>query len=112
MVTTTVKPTSETTTRADLVDAVYASSQLTRSDATLFVDTVLETIYKMLENGKEVRIPRFGIFSVRQKGERVGRNPKTGEEVMITERRVVLFKPAPVLKTAMEALKEKKPQQG
>jgi integration host factor subunit alpha len=108
MVTTTAKLTQETTTRADLVDSVYESSQFTRSESTLFVDTVLETLYSMLEEGKEVRIPRFGTFFVRQKGERIGRNPKTGKEVMISERKVVLFKPSTTLKKSMDGLAQKK----
>ena len=90
---------SETTvTRADLSEAVYQEVGLSRNDSATLVETVLGEIVDALTRGETVKISSFGSFSVRQKGKRVGRNPKTGEEVPILPRRVLVFRASHVLK--------------
>jgi integration host factor subunit alpha len=90
---------SETTvTRADLAEAVYQEVGLSRNDSAMLVETVLGEIVDALTQGQPVKISSFGSFSVRQKGQRVGRNPKTGEEVPILPRRVLVFRASHVLK--------------
>jgi integration host factor subunit alpha len=90
---------SETTvTRADLAEAVYQEVGLSRNDSAMLVETVLGEIVDALTLGQPVKISSFGSFSVRQKGQRVGRNPKTGEEVPILPRRVLVFRASHVLK--------------
>jgi integration host factor subunit alpha len=90
--------TETTVTRADLSEAVYQEVGLSRNDSAALVETVLNEIVEALTRGQTVKISSFGSFSVRQKGKRVGRNPKTGEEVPIEPRRVMVFKPSNVLK--------------
>ncbi len=90
--------TGKTVTRADLTDAVYRAVGLSRSESAIFVETILEEISKRLEQGESVKLSSFGTFSVREKKERIGRNPKTGVEVPITPRRVLTFRPSHVLK--------------
>ena len=88
-----------TTTRADLTDAVYQEVGLSRNESAALVDSVLSEIAGALVDGEIVKISSFGSFSVRQKGERIGRNPKTGEEVPILPRRVLIFRASNVLKS-------------
>ena len=88
-----------TMTRADLTDAVYQEVGLSRNESADLVDSVLSEIAGALVKGEVVKISSFGSFSVRQKGERIGRNPKTGEEVPILPRRVVVFRASNVLKS-------------
>jgi integration host factor subunit alpha len=90
--------TSKNVTRADLTDAVYAASGLPRHDAAALVEQVLGEICDTLERGETVKLSGFGVFTVRDKAERIGRNPKTGEEVPIEPRRVVTFAPSDILK--------------
>jgi integration host factor subunit alpha len=85
-------------TRAQLAEAVYNEVGLSRSESAELVDAVLEEIAATLASEGSVKISSFGSFSVRSKGERVGRNPKTGQEVPIEPRRVLVFKPSQVLK--------------
>jgi integration host factor subunit alpha len=87
-----------TLTRADLTDAIYRSLGISRNESSNFVDQILEEVSQSLERGETVKISSFGTFSVRQKKQRMGRNPKTGEEVPITPRRVVTFRASHVLK--------------
>lgn len=87
-----------TLTRADLTDAIYRSLGISRNESSDFVDQILEEVSVSLERGETVKISSFGTFSVRQKKQRMGRNPKTGEEVPITPRRVVTFRASHVLK--------------
>ena len=87
-----------TMTRADLTDAVYQEVGLSRNESADLVDSVLSEIAGALIDGDAVKISSFGSFSVRQKGERIGRNPKTGEEVPILPRRVLIFRASSVLK--------------
>jgi integration host factor subunit alpha len=88
----------KTVTRADLCDAVYRKVGLSRIESATFVELVLKEIADCLERGETVKLSSFGSFVVRKKGQRMGRNPKTGEEVPISPRRVMVFKPSPVLK--------------
>ncbi len=88
----------KTVTRADLCEAVYQSVGLSRTELADLVELVLNEISNHVVAGEPVKLSSFGSFIVRNKGERVGRNPKTGEEVPISPRRVMVFKPSNVLK--------------
>ncbi|MCB9957607.1 MAG: integration host factor subunit alpha [Rhodospirillaceae bacterium] len=88
----------DTVTRAQLTESVYQEVGLSRNESASLVETVLEEICAALQRGDVVKISSFGSFSVRDKGERIGRNPKTGEEVPISPRRVLVFRPSHVLK--------------
>ena len=90
--------TDETVTRADLSEAVYQEVGLSRNESADLVESVLSEIADALTSGETVKISSFGSFSVRQKGQRVGRNPKTGEEVPILPRKVLVFRASNVLK--------------
>ena len=87
-----------TLTRAQLTEAIYAAVGLSRHESADLLEMVLTRIADALADGKSVKISGFGTFSVRQKGRRVGRNPKTGVEVPILPRRVLVFRPSHVLK--------------
>lgn len=100
----------KTVTRADLCEAVYQKVGLSRTESADLVEMVLDEISDCLVRGESVKLSSFGSFLVRQKGERIGRNPKTGEEVPISPRRVMVFKPSNVLKQKInEALAEPVP---
>ena len=88
----------QTITRAHLSEAVYKEVGLSRNESAELVESVLDEMIEALVGGEMVKISSFGSFSVRQKGERIGRNPKTGEEVPILPRRVLVFRPSHVLK--------------
>ena len=90
--------TENTMTRANLSEAVYQEVGLSRNESAQLLETVLEEISDALTRDEVVKISSFGSFSVRQKGQRIGRNPKTGEEVPILPRRVLVFRPSQVLK--------------
>ncbi len=90
--------TVRTITRADLADAIYEQVGLSKNESSLFVEAVLEEMAEALVKEETVKISSFGSFSVRQKKERVGRNPKTGIEVPITPRKVVTFRASHILK--------------
>lgn len=87
-----------TVTRADLSEAVYEEVGLSRNESAELVESVLDEIADALVRGEPVKISSFGSFAVRQKGRRVGRNPKTGEEVPILPRKVLVFRASHVLK--------------
>jgi integration host factor subunit alpha len=89
----------KTVTRADLAEAVYQSVGLSRTESAELVERVLGLISDALVSGDNVKLSSFGSFQVRSKNERVGRNPKTGEEVPILPRQVLVFKPSNVLKS-------------
>ncbi len=89
---------SRTLTRVDLAEAVYQHVGLSRKESAALVQAVLTELSDRLVEGEPVKLSSFGSFVVRAKGERIGRNPKTGVEVPITERRVMVFKPSNVLK--------------
>jgi integration host factor subunit alpha len=93
----------KTITRADLCEAVYQKVGLSRTESATFVELVLKEIADCLERGETVKLSSFGLFVVRQKGQRLGRNPRTGEEALISPRRVVVFKPSDTLKQRINA---------
>ena len=87
-----------TFTRAQLSEAVYQEVGLSRNESADLVESILSEICDSLVEGEVVKVSSFGSFSVRQKSGRMGRNPKTGEEVPISPRRVLVFRPSHVLK--------------
>lgn len=89
----------QTVTRAHLSEAVYQEVGLSRNESAELVESLLREISDALTEGQSVKISSFGSFSVRDKGQRVGRNPKTGEEVPILPRRVLVFRASNVLKS-------------
>lgn len=95
--------TENTVTRAQLTEAVYQEVGLSRNESADLVESILSEISSALAQGDMVKISSFGSFSVRQKGQRIGRNPKTGEEVPILPRRVLVFRPSHVLKNKINA---------
>ena len=90
-----------TVTRSDLVEAVYREVGLSRNDSAEMVESILRHVSDALVAGQTVKISSFGAFAVRDKGARIGRNPKTGEEVPIEPRRVLVFRPSHILKDRM-----------
>ena len=92
-----------TITRAHLSEAVYQEVGLSRNESADLVELVLEEVTDALARGEMVEISSFGSFSVRRKGQRVGRNPKTGEEVPILPRQVLVFRPSHVLKNRIKS---------
>jgi integration host factor subunit alpha len=93
-----------TVTRADLSEAVYQKVGLSRTESSELVERVLSEVCDCLARGETVKLSSFGSFMVRAKGQRVGRNPKTGIEVPIEPRRVMVFKPSNVLKSRINGL--------
>ena len=89
--------TGKTVTRADLCEAVYQKVGLSRTESAALVELVLKEITDCLERGETVKLSSFGSFVVRKKGQRIGRTPKTGKEVPISPRRVMVFKPSAIL---------------
>ena len=87
-----------TVTRASLAEHIYTQVGLSRNESASLLEAVLERVASALQNGEPVKISGFGTFSVRQKGRRIGRNPKTGTEVPILPRSVLVFRPSQVLK--------------
>jgi len=87
-----------TITRAELSEAVYQEVGLSRNESADLLELVLSEISTALAQGEAVKISSFGSFSVRSKGQRLGRNPKTGEEVPILPRKVMVFRPSQLLK--------------
>lgn len=90
--------TTTTLTRMDLSEAVFREVGLSRNESAQLVETVLEEMSDALVRGEQVKISSFGTFSVRSKSARIGRNPKTGEEVPINPRRVLTFRPSHLMK--------------
>ena len=89
---------NKTLTRMDLSEAVFREVGLSRNESAQLVEAVLEHMSDALADGEQVKISSFGTFSVRDKTARVGRNPKTGEEVPINPRRVLTFRPSHLMK--------------
>jgi integration host factor subunit alpha len=85
-------------TRHELSDAVYRKVGLSRTESSAFVELVLEEIKDSIARGETVKLSSFGTFTVRKKGQRMGRNPKTGVDVPISPRRVVVFKASAIMK--------------
>tara|TARA_B100000212_G_scaffold112870_1_gene84169 strand:- start:1324 stop:1626 length:303 start_codon:yes stop_codon:yes gene_type:complete len=96
-----------TLTRAELTEAVYEEVGLSRNESAELVEAVLGEMSTALVRGESVKISSFGSFIIRNKSERIGRNPKTGEEVPITPRRVVIFRPSHVLKSRVNSPQDK-----
>lgn len=92
-----------TITRMDLSEAVFRDVGLSRNESAQLVESVLQHMSNALVRGEQVKISSFGTFSVRQKAARVGRNPKTGEEVPIHPRRVLTFRPSHLMKDRVAA---------
>ena len=94
---------ARTVTREDLYDAVYRKVGLSRTEASKLVEQVLEEIIACIQRGETVKLSSFGLFVVRKKGQRIGRNLRTGKEVPIPPRRIVVFKPSRKLKERVNA---------
>tara|TARA_S200000501_G_C20461997_1_gene585569 strand:- start:88 stop:402 length:315 start_codon:yes stop_codon:yes gene_type:complete len=92
----------KTTTRSTLSEAVFKNVGLSRNESSNLVDSVFHEVLKALIGGNDVKISSFGTFIVRNKRERIGRNPKTGEEVPISARQVVTFRASNVLKSKVD----------
>ncbi|MEX0970643.1 MAG: integration host factor subunit alpha [Paracoccaceae bacterium] len=97
---------SSTLTRMDLCEAVFREVGLSRNDSASLVESVLDHMSDALASGETVKISSFGTFSVRSKNARVGRNPKTGEEVPIAPRRVLTFRPSHLMKERVDSGKK------
>jgi integration host factor subunit alpha len=95
--------TGKTLTRMDLSEAVFRAVGLSRNESAQLVEAVLQYISDALVAGEQVKISSFGTFSVRSKKQRIGRNPKTGEEVPISPRRVLTFRPSHLMKQRVAA---------
>jgi integration host factor subunit alpha len=98
------KVAERTITRAELSEAVYQRVGLSRTESAALVELVLKELSDCLAKGETVKLSSFGSFVVRSKGQRVGRNPKTGVEVPIEPRRVMVFKPSNILKARINGL--------
>ena len=90
-----------TVTRADLTEAVYQEVGLSHNESAQLVGSVLEEVASTLAQGEAVKLSSFGTFSLRDKAQRIGRNPKTGEEALIPPRRVLLFRASHILRDRM-----------
>jgi integration host factor subunit alpha len=88
----------KTRTRADLTEVLHRDIGLSRSESADMVNSVLDLVSEALVEGQNVKLSSFGTFIVRSKRQRIGRNPKTGEEVPITPRRVLVFRPSQMMK--------------
>jgi integration host factor subunit alpha len=95
---------SKTLTRADLTEVLHRDVGLSRTESADMVNSVLDLISDAVVAGQTVKLSSFGTFMVRSKRERMGRNPKTGEEVPITPRRVLVFRPSQVMKNIVNGL--------
>ncbi len=92
-----------TLTKAEMAERLFAEVGLNKREAKEFVDAFFETIRKALEEGEQIKLSGFGNFELRSKNQRPGRNPKTGEEIPISARRVVTFRAGQRLKQRVEA---------
>ncbi|MDX1555853.1 MAG: integration host factor subunit alpha [Xanthomonadales bacterium] len=90
-------------TKADIADRLFEEVGLNKREAKEFVDAYFESIRAALEEGENVKLSGFGNFQLREKKQRPGRNPKTGEEIPISARRVVTFRPGQKLRSRVEA---------
>ena len=88
-------------TKADIIENVYVTVGLSKKDSSEIVELVFDTIKETLERGEKIKISGFGNFIVKSKNSRVGRNPQTGQEIEISARKVLTFRPSQVLKTAL-----------
>jgi len=90
-------------TKADIIESVYEKVGFSKKDSAEIVEMVFDTIKETLEKGEKIKISGFGNFVVREKNSRIGRNPQTGEEIEISARRVLTFKPSQLLKNALNS---------
>lgn len=88
-------------TKADLIENVYLKTGFSKKESAEIVETVFELIKSTLEQGEKIKIAGFGNFVVKEKSTRRGRNPQTGDEIEITSRRILTFKPSQVLKSSI-----------
>jgi integration host factor subunit alpha len=88
-------------TKADLIENVYLKTGFSKKESAEIVETVFDLIKTTLEDGEKIKIAGFGNFVVKEKATRRGRNPQTGEEIEISSRRILTFKPSQVLKAAI-----------
>ncbi len=91
-----------TLTKAEMAEGLFENVGLNKREAKEFIDALFETLRGALENGRQVKLSGFGNFELRHKNERPGRNPKTGEEIPISARRVVTFRPGQKLRARVE----------
>ncbi len=96
-----VKKTEGTMTKADIVEAIYEKIGFSKKESAEIVELVFDTMKGTLETGETIKISGFGNFVVRSKRPRMGRNPQTGEEIEISARKVLTFRPSQVLKAAL-----------
>ena len=99
-----------TLTKTDLIDSIHNQVGLSRNKSIQLIDSLLETIRRTLENGEDVLISGFGKFSLKEKNERKGRNPQTGEDLMLDAKRVVTFKCSPVLREKINRERRRHPR--
>jgi len=90
-------------TKADIVENIYEKIGFSKKESAEIVDLVFDLIKETLENGEKIKISGFGNFMVREKRPRKGRNPQTGEEIQISARKVLTFKPSQVLRKALNS---------
>ncbi len=90
-------------TKADIVERIYEEVGFSKKDATRIVESIFETMKETLERGEKIKISSFGNFVVRSKRARRGRNPQTGEDLTISARKVLTFKPSQILKKAINS---------
>jgi integration host factor subunit alpha len=95
-----------TVTKADIIESVYEKVGFSKKEAAEIVEMVFDTIKETLERGEKIKVSGFGNFIVRDKKSRVGRNPQTGDEIEISARRVLTFRPSQVLKNALNGVAE------
>jgi integration host factor subunit alpha len=88
-------------TKADLIESIYLKTGFSKKDSAEIVETVFDLIKTTLEDGEKIKIAGFGNFVVKEKSTRRGRNPQTGDEIEISARRILTFKPSQVLKNAI-----------
>jgi integration host factor subunit alpha len=93
-------------TKADIIESVYEKVGFSKKESAEIVEMVFDTIKETLERGEKIKISGFGNFVVREKKARVGRNPQTGQEIEISARRVLTFRPSQVLKNALNKAAE------
>ena len=92
-------------TKAEIVDAVHNEIDLSKGQSAELVESLFELIRERLENGEDIKLPGFGNFLIKEKRQRIGRNPKTGEKIIITPRKVISFKPSSILRDRVNSRK-------
>jgi len=93
-------------TKADIIEGVYEKVGFSKKESAEIVELVFDSLKETLERGEKIKVSGFGNFIVREKNARLGRNPQTGEEIEISARRVLTFRPSQVLKTALNGGEE------